>query len=123
MNVRHALVLLGLGAAATVAWAQPAARETNFWPGQVRYENSTNGEVSWTGAGPFLFRKAADAEGNIASGFRPFWVQLQNRQGELRAGYFLYPLFSYTLQEDTYRWSVFELVRSWGRRASAGAPT
>src|SRR5688500_1184565 len=122
MNVRHAIVLLALGAAAVVARAQPFARETNFWPGPVRYQSPTTGEVSWTGAGPFLFRKPADAEGNIASGFRPFWVQVQNRQGEMRAGYLLYPLFSYTVQEDTYRWSVFELVRSWDRRASAGAP-
>ena len=120
MNVRHAIVLLGLGVAVTMSCAQPAEREKNIWPIQVSY---LDGE-SWTGAGPILFRKPqADAEGNTASGFRPFWVQLHTPADEFRAGAFLYPVFRYTVDENTYRWSVFELIRSWDRRARAGAPS
>jgi hypothetical protein len=123
MTVRHPIVLLGLVAAAAVACAQPD-REVNHWPVQVQFKSILATEPEWTGAGPFLFQKpAADREGNTASGFRPFWVQLHSPQGQFRAGYFLYPLFSYTVDENTYRWSVFELIRSWDRRASAAAPT
>ena len=123
-NVRPVTFLLGLSAAALVARAQPAEREYNLWPAKVHYRDPGKGGAdTWTGAGPFLFRTpAADTQGNTASGFRPFWVQLHGPQGEFRAGYALYPLFSYTLYEDTYRWSVFELVRRWGRRPDAPAP-
>jgi hypothetical protein len=124
MIVRCAILLLGLAAGLAAARAQPADRESNAWPGPVRYTAPNLAGENWTAAGPFLFRKpAADADGNTASGFRPFWVQLHNPQGEFRAGYFLYPLFSYTVDENTYRWSVFELIRSWDRRATAGPRT
>ena len=124
MNVRHAIVLPGLLAAAMVARGQPVERERNIWPVTVRYQDAVDGGESWTGAGPFLFRKpAATADGSTGSGFRPFWVQLHNSQGEFRAGSFLYPLFNYTVDENTYRWSLLELIRAWDRRPSAGAPS
>jgi hypothetical protein len=114
---------LGVAACSLAQASGPTDREWNTWPFLVRYQEPA-GSSSWTGAGPFLFRKPnADADGNTASGFRPFWVQLHNPQGEFRAGYLLYPLFSYTRDENTYKWSVFELVRNWDRRRSAGAPT
>lgn len=79
--------------------------------------------AAWTAAGPFLFRQpAADVEGNTASGFRPFWVKLTTPGGDFRAAHFLYPLFSYTVDGPTYRWSIFELIRRWDRRAGAPAP-
>jgi hypothetical protein len=56
------------------------------------------------------------------SGLRPFWLQRHNALGDFRAFYFLYPLFSYTVDENTYRWSLFELVRMSDRRTGAGAP-
>ena len=124
MNVRRLTALLGLAAAATAGHAQPTDREYNTWPFVVRYQDTASRTESWTGAGPFLFRKpAADPDGNTASGFRPFWVQVHNPQGDFRAGYFLYPIFSYAVDESTYKWSVFELIRRWDRRGSAGAPT
>lgn len=123
MNVRSLTALLGLVAVAVAVRAQPTDREQNTWPFVVRYTDAATRTESMTGAGPFVFRKpAADADGNTASGFRPFWVRLDNPQGEFRAGYLLYPLLSYTVDENTYRWSLFELVRRWGRRAGAGAP-
>jgi hypothetical protein len=124
MNVRCVLVLLGLTAGAMAAHAQPLDREHNTWPGPVRYTPLAQGAESTTAAGPFLFRQPnANAEGHTARGVRPFWVELRNPQGEFRAGHALYPLFSYTVDENTYRWSVFELIRKWDRRAVAGAPT
>lgn len=123
MNVRCVILLLGLAVGARVAHAQ-LERETNNWPGQVRYPLLDRKGEAWTSAGPFFFNQpAADIDGNTASGFRPFWVQLHSPQGEFRAGHVLYPLFSYTVEENTYHWSVFELIRSWGRRANAAAPS
>jgi hypothetical protein len=112
---------LGLG---LTARGEPQDREQNNWPGLVRYRDFSSPSVpAWTAAGPLIFRKpAADAEGNTASGFRPFWVQLHNPQGQFRAGYFLYPIFSYSVDENTYKWSVFELIRRTDRRADAAPP-
>jgi hypothetical protein len=105
------------------AAAAPSEHERNLWPVSVTTVDPSTATTSWQGAGPLLFRKQnADADGNTASGFRPFWVQLHNQQGAFRAGYFLYPLFSYTVDENTYKWSVFELVRRWDRRSTAEAP-
>ena len=131
MNVRRftataalcAAAGLGFGASGLPARADIPDREHNFWPVSVRYQEPASQREAWNGVGPFLFRQpAADADGNTASGFRPFWVQLHNPQGQLRAGYLLYPLFSYTVDENTYKWSLFELVRRWDRQEGAPAP-
>lgn len=123
MNALRLTALLGLAAAAIAGRAQPAEREQNAWPVGVRYQDPAHPTQSWTGAGPFLFQKpTAEPGGFVAQGFRPFWVQLNDPQGDFRAGYFLYPLFSYRVDASTYHWSFFELVRQWGRRAGAGAP-
>jgi hypothetical protein len=94
-----------------------ASREINVWPLFVEQHDAAGRLTAWNGAGPFLFSKPV--EGGTASGFRPFWVQRNDEQGELRSGAFLYPLFTYTARENTYHWSLFELVRRSGRRASA----
>jgi hypothetical protein len=119
---RFAIVALGV-ATGRAAPAELAPREQNHWPFVVRYPAAGGGE-NWTAGGPFLFRRPpSEPAGNSVSGFRPFWVQTKTSGGDLRAGYFLYPLFSYTADETTYKWSVFELVRGWDRRPGAGAPT
>lgn len=103
------------------AVAQPLVeREKNVWPVVVRHAGTPGRPEWWTGAGPFLFKKP-DPEGGDVSGFRPFWVQTHNAQGEFRSGFFLYPLFSYSVDENTYKWSLFELIRRWDRRAGAPA--
>ncbi|MSU51437.1 MAG: hypothetical protein EXS37_20510 [Opitutus sp.] len=112
MNALVPTALAGLLAGAAAAWAQPVEFERNAWPASVRYLEPASQAENWTAAGPFLFNKPlADADGNTANGFRPFWVQLRNPQGDFRAGHFLYPLFSYSRDESTYKWSVFELIR------------
>jgi hypothetical protein len=122
MNVRHATILLGLLATA-IARAQATDREENLWPVRVTHAGPA-GTDFWSGAGPFLFWKPnADIYGNTAFGFRPFWLRVNTREGDFRGAYFLYPLFSYTTDDTNYKWSVFELIRFWDRRKSAGAPT
>src|ERR1044071_4711640 len=111
-----ALAVTGLGAR---AWGQ--AHERNAWPFVVEHVNAQGRVDSWTAGGPLLFRRP-DGEGGTFSGLRPLWLQRHNAQGDFRAGYFLYPLFSYTVDENTFKWSVFELIRRTDRRASAGAP-
>ena len=116
--------LLGFAAAAGVSRAQPLAREANLWPISVRYAEKSNAAESWTGAGPLLFRTPSlDPAGGITRGFRPFWVQVDNAEGQLRAGYVLYPLLSYRTDGAVFHWSFFELIRRWGRHAGAPAVT
>ncbi|MEO5961546.1 MAG: hypothetical protein ABIR80_20740, partial [Opitutaceae bacterium] len=97
-------------------WAQE--RERNAWPVRVERLDTAGRVESWHAAGPLIFKQPAP-EGETASGFRPFWVQRHNAAGDFRAGYFLYPLFSYTKDENTYKWSVFELIRRTNRRNDA----
>lgn len=123
-HVLRSLAVLGCAVAAVAGHAQPAEREENLWPVRVRQETAAGQPETWTGAGPFLFRRpATEGPGLTVSGFRPFWVQVKDAKDDLRAGYFLYPLFSYAADKDTYQWSLFELVRRWDRRAGAAAPT
>lgn len=117
-----ALVLLFLfrGAATPLAGAAGTAEEENKWPVVVR-QVAPDGQVqSWTGAGPFAFAQPT-AEGTV-SGVRPFWIEMRDAQGDFRAGYALYPLFSYRLDATIARWSIFELIRGTGRRAGAPPP-
>src|SRR5262245_23577286 len=117
MNVlRHILWAALAAMACGVARAQE--REFNGWPFLVRHFNAQGQVDSWTGAGPFLFQRP-DAEGGKFSGLRPLWLEHHNAQGQFRAAYFLYPLFSYTADENTYKWSLFELIRKTDRRPSA----
>lgn len=118
MNVLRFAACLGFAAAALAARAAVPERERNAWPVVVQRLDAGGQVESWSGAGPFLFRKPT-TDGGTAQGFRPFWARVDNAAGEFRAGYFLYPLFSYTVDENTYKWSLFELVRRTDRRASA----
>lgn len=125
--VLHLLRALGAFGAAlagvAVTGAELKEREFNAWPFVVQQRDATGAVESWTGAGPFLFSKpAADYDGNTASGFRPFWVRFDTPKGEFRASTVVYPLFSYSVDENTYKWSVFELIRQWDRRATATPP-
>ncbi len=135
MNVPHRSRLRALPAAigcAVALWlgggnhaaAAPAEWEQNGWPFVVRQQDATARRVDrMNAAGPLIFRReAADVDGHTAHGFRPFWVQFDTPQGELRSGHFLYPLFNYTEDATAYRWSVLELIRRWDRKPGAPAP-
>ncbi len=133
MNARRLTARSKACFATTVAWGlvmaaltavvrgEPVEGERNHWPVLVRQLDAQRQTESWTGAGPLLFDHPRP-EGGRVSGFRPFWFQERNADGDLRGGYFLYPIFSYMADEHTCRWSVFELVRHWGRRDGAPAP-
>src|SRR5207253_830839 len=123
LPILRALAGFVAGVGMRAAGAELTEREFNAWPVVVQQRNAAGAVESWTGAGPLLFRQpAADFEGNTASGFRPFWVQFNTPAGDFRSATFLYPLFSYSVDENTYKWSLFELVRQWDRRATAAAP-
>lgn len=115
------LALLLNGVAAPAPAADFGLHEENNWPAAVRQVTSEGTVRSWNAAGPFLFYQPT--EDGTAKGFRPFWFQMHDARGEFRSGYALYPLFSYRVDETTYRWSVFELIRVIGRRPGAPAPT
>jgi hypothetical protein len=112
-------MVLGVVAVGAFGAPAPAEVERNAWPVVVKTVDGTT--TQWSGAGPFLFGKPAE-DGARVGGFRPVWIQQTNAQGEFRAGYLLYPLFSYHVDENTYQWNFFELIRRTGRRAGAPAP-
>lgn len=122
---RRAAVLascLIAGLASAAALAAPAERELNAWPIVVRQHDEAGRVPATTAAGPFVFEQPSARGGTIA-GLRPVWLQRHNEQGDFRSAHFLYPLFSYHTDGEVYRWSVFQLIRRWGRRAGAPAPT
>ena len=121
MNAFRLIVSLGFAAGVSEMRASIQEGERNGWPVIVRQTADPRLIRSWSGAGPFAFGQPG-AAGERWSGFRPLWVQRHNAQGDFRSGVFLYPLFSYSVDESTYRWSVFELMRRSGRRAGAPAP-
>jgi hypothetical protein len=118
MNVFRSFALAALAAVGFGARAWGQSHERNLWPFLVEHVDAQGRVDSWTAAGPLLFRRP-DGEGGTFSGLRPLWLQRHNAQGDFRAGFFLYPLFSYTVDENTYKWSLFELIRRWDRRPSA----
>jgi hypothetical protein len=109
--------LLGLAAALVV---RLAAEEQNAWPVRVAQTGETGATRSWTGAGPLLFAKPAAAGGTV-SGFRPFFVRTTDDGGDLREATVLYPLYLYRRDNETYSWSVFQLINRSGPRAGTVA--
>ena len=116
-------LVVGLGLAAAVLGVPVRAeeREHNAWPVTVERFDAAGRTESWSAAGPFLFTQPKP-EGDITSGFRPFWVQTKDAHGDLRSVQSLYPLFDYSADPNTYRWTVFQLINRGGRKAGA-APT
>lgn len=100
------------------AGAEPTELERNAWPVAVERTNAKGTETQWAGAGPLAFGQAT-VDGGRVGGFRPFWVEWDDAKGNFRSGTFLYPLFSYRLDENTYQWNVFELIRRTDRRSDA----
>ena len=115
-------LLLSLGLATLLAERARAAE-----PGRstgasgVAPTDTASRLTAQTAAGPLLFAQTAP-DGAVTSGFRPFWVQTQETNGDLRTGLGLYPLFTYRADAETYAWSVFELLKRSGRKAGAPAP-
>ncbi len=118
MNSLRPALLAAFAVLGLAASARGQATERNGWPFAVEHIDAQGRVDSWTAAGPFLFRRP-DGEGGTWRGFRPFYIERDNAQGDFRAAHFLYPLFSYTVDENTYKWSVFELIRRTARRPSA----
>ncbi len=123
LTARSGAIAVALGVLAWIgrAAAQTTGPEMNGWPVLVRQADPAGQTQTWTGAGPLFFGKP-NSDGGTVSGFRPIWVQNDDAKGEFRSGYFLYPVFSYRVDETTYRWNVLELIRREGRPAGAPAP-
>lgn len=119
MNLRRlaaasfVLAFAGTGASARTG------DEDNAWP--LRVTRTTDAGHRWEAGGPLAFRYD-QPDGTVNRGFRPFWVEQRAAAGGLRRGHLLYPLFSYTSDGTTYRWSLFELLRGWDRHAGAPVP-
>jgi hypothetical protein len=115
MNRRHLLACLGLAA----AWLAPLrAEERNAWPGPVRQLNAAGEVISTTVVGPLFFSKQLP-EGGHASGFRPFYIERTNSAGSIAESASLYPLFSYRADDESYTWTVFNLINRSGLQPGA----
>lgn len=90
--------------------ARSAADERNAWPFWVGQTDAAGRVASWESVGPLIFKKPAADESGMTSGFRPFWMQTRDVNGMITEGAFLYPIFIYRADSDTYRWSVFNLI-------------
>ena len=121
MHAKRLTAFLGVFAVALGVFARGAEREENLWPVVVKDRDRSAQVTNWTAAGPLLFGTMTADRGSL-SGLRPLWVTRKDEHGNFQAGYFLYPLFSYTRDENTYQWNVLELIRRTDRRADAGAP-
>ncbi len=112
MNLFRLPILLGVFAAVVAR----ASTEENLWPFRVDQIDDAGRLVSWQAAGPLVFEKPAADVGTV-SGFRPFFAQWKTPAGDVRETNFLYPIFAYRTDGETYRWSIFNLVNRSGDRA------
>ncbi len=121
MRLRHFFACLGLSVAlGALARAQQLEREQNFWPVRVAQLNAQGEVQSWQGAGPLLFHQP-QGDGVDALGFRPFYLRKFNAPEATTETSFVYPLFVYRSDHESYRWSILQLI-NFGR-PRAGEPT
>ncbi len=120
MKLNRLTALLGLAAMVAAARAEVAEREQNAWPFTVTRSDAAGQPAAWSAGGPLLFSVPA-ADGGKQSGLRPVWVQTTGIRGDFRSAYFLYPVFSYSSDTESYKWTVLNLINRSGR--VAGAPT
>ncbi len=120
MNPLRLTLLLGLAAAVSgVRGETDHVRPT--WALGAKHTDDAGRVTAWSALGPLLFAKRAP-DGGTTSGLRPLWVQTTGPNGGFREALFLYPIFTYEADAETYRWSFFELVNRAGRKAGAPPP-
>jgi hypothetical protein len=121
--MKHLLRLSALLGLTAVAAAR-AETEDNLWPVRVARKDNAGQTISWQAVGPLFFEKPA-AEPGTVSGFRPFFAEWTTPSGAVSETNFLYPIFTYHTDGETYRWSVFNLINRSGDHAGrvAARPT
>src|SRR5687767_11245325 len=112
-------VRLAAGLALGIAsMACARAIEENLWPVKVTQIDEAGTVVSWQAAGPLLFEKPA-AESGTVSGFRPLYAHWRAADGATREVNVLYPIFTYRVDGQFYRWSVLQLANRSADRADS----
>src|ERR1019366_6357244 len=116
MNALRLTALLGLSLAEGLGAAMlrgedasaVAERERNNWAVVVERTDGAGQSQGWTAGGPLVFKQPTpDPHGGTGAigGFRPFWVQTTAANGDVVAVWSLYPLFTYSADSNTYRWT------------------
>ncbi len=119
MLLRYFSACLGL-TAVLVATARAEEREQNAWPVRVAQVDAAGTVQSWQGAGPLLFRQPLEG-GVTAEGFRPIYLRKRDAAGALTESDFIYPIFIYRSDSDSYGWSIVRLINHYHSRE--GSPT
>lgn len=129
-TMRSFFFLSLFGLLATMTSTTARGEERNLWPLYVRQTtvsaDSSSSESAWTGVGPFLFSQPTPLprfpEDPVRfRGFRPFYVEALDPQGQLLEGDILYPLFTYRRDPDGYRWSVLSLFNHYSMQSVSTA--
>lgn len=110
-----------LVSALALAGSTAAAAEDNMWPIHVRQLDDAGNVISSEAAGPLIFRKPASDGVRTVSGFRPLFAQWKTPTGEASETNFLYPVFVYRANDETYRWSVLQLINRSGDQPERAA--
>ncbi|HWA08185.1 MAG TPA: hypothetical protein VG838_01830 [Opitutaceae bacterium] len=118
--LRLAFACLGFAAALAAPARAQAEREHNLWPVRVSQLDASGATLSWQGAGPLIFRQPME-DGVTGDGFRPFYLRKRDGSGALTETSFLYPVFVYRADGESYRWSVVQLINF--THPKEGAPT
>jgi len=87
--------------------------EENLWPVRVTQTDEAGRPTSWQAVGPLLFEKPG-AGGTRVSGFRPLFAQWRDPTGAITEVNFVYPIFMYRTDGDSYRWSILQLINRSG---------
>ncbi|MEO6874941.1 MAG: hypothetical protein ABI222_08975 [Opitutaceae bacterium] len=118
MTFARLLALLGCLAA---LFARAQAEESNVWPFYVSQHDVAGHVTSWNSGGPFFFSQPStnpnpEFAGATVSGFRPFWVKTKDVNDQVIESAFLYPIFIYRADRETYSWSIVDLINGSGPR-------
>jgi hypothetical protein len=107
--LRRAVLGLILGIVHSLALAEETKiEESNCWPFSVKITQESPKAQSSQFLGPLGFSN--QKAGESASGFRPFYFERHWEKTGKSESAFLYPIFVYRSQGDSWSWSVFNLI-------------
>ena len=123
----HPVRLIALFGCLAALFARAGAEERNLWPVTVSQVDAGGHVISSEHLGPFIFshpdKDSAHDSGGTTSGFRPFFVQTRDANGQIVESMVLYPLFIDRADADTHQWKILNLINGAGPKPSVATST